>query len=48
MLALTAPQRNVIETDKFFKNTSISNIKRSVLNLKQKDFSTLLLALLNN
>ena len=29
-------------------NTSISNIKRSVLNLKQKDFSTLLLSLLNN
>lgn len=26
MFKLTAPQRNVVETDKFFKNTAISNI----------------------
>ena len=26
MFKLTAPQKNVIETDNFFKNTSISNI----------------------
>ncbi len=26
MFKLTAPQKNVVETDKFFKNTSISNI----------------------
>ena len=26
MFSLTEPQKNVIETDQFFKNTSISNI----------------------
>ena len=26
MFKLTAPQKNVVETDKFFKNTAISNI----------------------
>ena len=45
MLNLTAPQKNVIETDKFFINTSISNIGGYAIFDSKVDFETMIKAI---
>lgn len=42
MLNLTAPQKNIIETDKFFKNTSISNIGGYAIFSQKVDFALMI------
>ena len=45
MYKLTAPQKNVVETDKFFKNTSISNIGGYAIFDNEVDFDLMIAAI---
>ena len=45
MLKLTAPQKNVVETDNFFKNTSISNIGGYAIFDNEVNFELMIVAI---